>query len=102
MLIETRFRADKSVSAYAKALKVTPGHLNDTVKARTGRVAGDLLRERVLLEARRLLLHSRLGVAEVAYHLGYEDPSYFARTFRREIGSSPADFRDNSREKYRN
>lgn len=101
MLIESRFRTDKSVSAYAKVLKVTPGHLNDTVKDRTGSVAGDLLRERVLLEAKRLLLHSQLGIAEIAYHLGYEDPSYFARTFRREVGVSPADFRDSARERYR-
>lgn len=101
LLVENRFRTDKSVAAYARLLKVTPGHLNDTVKERTGSVAGDLLRERVLLEAKRLLLHSQLGIAEIAYHLGYEDPSYFARTFRREVGTSPADFRDSAREKYR-
>ncbi|MDB6080659.1 MAG: AraC family transcriptional regulator, partial [Akkermansiaceae bacterium] len=86
---------------YAKMLGVTSGHLNDTVSAQTGRPAGALIRERILLEARRLLLHSELQIAEIAYHLGFGDPSYFARFFRREDGRPPGDFRMEIREKYR-
>lgn len=101
MLIESRYAAKTSLGELAAVLGVTPGHLNDTVKARTGSPAGDLLRDRRLLEAKRLLLHSQLGVAEIAYKLGYDDPSYFARSFRRETGASPANFREQSREKCR-
>lgn len=100
-LLEEKFRTTTAVSAYARLLGVTAGHLNDTVSSQTGRPAGALIRERILLEARRLLFHSELQIAEIAYHLGFDDPSYFARFFRREDGRPPGDFRTEIREKYR-
>lgn len=101
LAVEEHFRTTTSVGALAARLKVTPGHLNATVRAQTGRAAGDWVRERVLLEAKRLLLHSELGVAEIAYHLGFDDPSYFARFFRRETAQAPGAFREAIRENYR-
>ncbi|OAM89425.1 AraC family transcriptional regulator [Termitidicoccus mucosus] len=99
--LEEKFRETGSVGNHARALGVTSGHLNDTLRAWTGRSAGDLVRARVLLEARRLLLHSPLSVSEIAYGLGFKDPSYFARAFRRETGVSPGEFRLDIRENYR-
>jgi AraC-like DNA-binding protein len=92
-LVRENFRTISSVSEYAVRLRVTPSHLNDTVRRTMGKTAGHLIRERVLLEAKRLLRHSHLSVAEVAYHLNFGDPSYFARFFRRQTGQSPAAFR---------
>jgi AraC family transcriptional activator of pobA len=52
-----------------------------------------LIRERIALEARRLLLYSDLTAGQVADRLGFEDPAYFARFFRREVGITPSAFR---------
>lgn len=92
-LVEAKFRTHSSVAAYARDLGVTPGHLNDVVRELTGGTAGELIRSRILLEARRLLFHSELSVSEIAYHLGFADPSYFAKTFRKATGQAPGDFR---------
>src|ERR1700730_3594648 len=59
------------------------------------------LSEEPLLEAKRLLLHSELSIAEIGYELGFEDPSYFSRFIRREIETSPVELRHRIREKYR-
>ena len=100
LAVESRFREKWTVADYARELRLTANHLNDTVREQTGHSAGDLIRHRILLDARRQLLHSELGVAEIAYQLGFPDPSYFSRFFRRADGRSPAEFRREIREKY--
>lgn len=99
LLVEAQFRTTKSVAGYARQLGVSPGHLNDVLREHAGRTASDSIQERVLLEARRCLLHSGLSVSEVGYGLGYGDPSYFARFFRRGTGLSPLVFRETHRER---
>lgn len=101
LLLENQFRTTKSVAGYARQLGVTPGHLNDVLREHTGQAASEVIHDRILLEARRCLLHSELSVSEVGYGLGYEDPSYFARFFRRSTGQSPMAFRATHREKCR-
>jgi len=98
--VETRFLEFTSLADYAALLKVTPNHLNDTVREQTGQPAGEIIRQRRLLDAKRLLLHSDMSVSEIGYHLGFEDPSYFSRFFRRYEGQAPAEFRAAIREKY--
>lgn len=100
LLVENRFRELTALNDYAALLKVTPNHLNDTVRAQTAHAAGEIIRLRQLLEAKRLLLHSDLSISEVGYHLNFQDPSYFSRFFRRYTEQSPADFRAQIREKY--
>jgi len=95
-LVGQDFRSQSSVSYYAQRLKVTPSHLNETVRRTLGKTAGQVIRERILLEAQRLLRHSELSVSEVAYHLEFEDPSYFARFFRKLTGQAPAAFRSHT------
>ncbi|MEU0535851.1 helix-turn-helix domain-containing protein [Amycolatopsis tolypomycina] len=82
-----------SVSAHAERLGVTPGHLTEAVKAATGRTAAQLLRETRIREAQRFLLRTDLTVRQVASRVGFADPAYFCRFFRRETGLSPGDFR---------
>ena len=92
-LVGKLFRSASAVSDYAARLHVTPSHLNETVRRTLGKTAGQVIRERILLEARRLLRHSKLSISEIAYHLQFEDPSYFARFFRKQTGQPPAAFR---------
>ncbi|WP_372663407.1 helix-turn-helix transcriptional regulator [Amycolatopsis kentuckyensis] len=82
-----------SVSAHAERIGVTPGHLTEAVKAATGRTAAQLLREARTREAQRFLLRTDLTVRQVASRVGFADPAYFCRFFRRETGLSPGDFR---------
>ena len=100
LAVEQRFREEGSLAEYARALGVTPNYLNDTVREQTGRAAGETIRRRRLLDAKRLLSHADLSVSEIGYHLGFHDPSYFSRFFRRYAGTTPAEFRLEIREKY--
>jgi AraC family transcriptional regulator, transcriptional activator of pobA len=91
--LQQNFHGATSVSSHAALLGVSPETLSETVKRETGKTPGTLIRERILLEAKRLLLHTSLSVAEIAYKLTFNDPSYFNRFFRRLAGKTPMDFR---------
>lgn len=95
--LDESFHALHGVGEYATMLNVTPGHLNDIVRTTLGNTAGGMIRDRILLEARRLLAHSDETIKEIAYALGYDDPSYFTRLFREQIGEPPGDFRQRFR-----
>jgi AraC family transcriptional regulator, transcriptional activator of pobA len=99
-LVEQHVSALSQVQEYAALLAVTPGHLNDVVRQTIGKTAGEVIRDRIALEAKRLLFHSQLTIAEIASQLGFADPSYFGRFFRRATGESPGEFRQSIREKY--
>lgn len=81
------------VAGYAEELRVTPSHLNRAVKAETGRNAGEWIESARLSLARNLLRDPSVPVSEIAYRLGFEDPAYFSRFFRKLTGMSPTDFR---------
>ncbi|MFG3510089.1 AraC family transcriptional regulator [Streptomyces sp. NPDC047821] len=82
-----------SVRACADRIGVTTGYLTEAVKAATGRTPGQLVREARAHEAKRLLAHTELTVRQVAARVGFADPAYFCRFFRRETGVSPGAFR---------
>ncbi len=74
-------------------LFVTPNHLNALSKHVTGKPAGELIRDRVILEARRLLVNTGTTIAEVASELEFEDNSYFSKFFKKYTGQTPEAFR---------
>ncbi len=82
------------VGEFAELLSVSRTHLNNGLRRYTGRSASELIHERMLLEAKRRLLHSSLTVAEVAYELQFQDPSYFGRFFRKYTGMTPGAYRE--------
>jgi len=92
VLIEERFVIDKSPSNYAGALHVSTKHLNKIVFNTLKISTSDLIHQRVLLEAKRLLTHGDLSIQEIAFQLGYNDPSYFTRLFKKKVGVTPSDF----------
>jgi AraC family transcriptional regulator, transcriptional activator of pobA len=93
-LIEVHYLTLSSVAEYAALLHVTANHLNETIKRTMNKTAGEVIRARLLLEAKRLLRYSDLAISEIAYHLNFEDPSYFSRFFKKYTRLSPGDFRD--------
>lgn len=100
-LVEKHYLEFDQVRDYADKLRVTPGHLNDAVRARLGTTASALIDARMLLEAKRLLLHSTLSVKESGYTIGMKDPAYFTRWFKKLEGVSPGEFRTSIRDRYK-
>ncbi len=92
-LLEQHYLDHWSVSDYAKALNVTPSKLNRVSKTLTGHSAFEIAQERLLLEARRRLVYIAAPVQRLAYELGFEDPAYFNRFFKKRTGITPARFR---------
>jgi len=92
-LLEKHFRSVNDPADYARLLNVTERALNEATRTALGSTAGKLIRERVMLEAKRLLLHSEVNVAEIATQLSFDDPAYFSRCFRKHTGRSPVDYR---------
>jgi AraC family transcriptional activator of pobA len=99
-LLEDKFIELHKVNEYADLMNVSPNHLSETIKKITGKTAGDMIQNRLILEAKRLLLHSAITAKEIAYHLNFNDPSYFSRFFKTNTGLAPEEFRKQSREKY--
>jgi AraC-like DNA-binding protein len=99
-LVEREYASLHRVGDYADRLAVSSGHLTELCKRRLGRTAGAVIRGRVIVEARRRLLHTQATAARIAADIGFQDPAYFSRFFRRETGASPSEFRRAGRAAY--
>lgn len=94
-LLETNIVSMKNVSDYADLLSLSPYQLNSIAKTSVGKTVSDLINAQIILEAKRHLIATPAQVKEVADRLGYEDPSYFIRFFKKHTGQSPDTFRKN-------
>jgi AraC family transcriptional regulator, transcriptional activator of pobA len=83
----------RKISDYAKELGVTQNHLNDSVREVTGKSAGTLIREQVIKQATMCLRQSSKSVSEIGYLLGFQDPSYFSRYYKKQTGKLPSEVR---------
>ena len=99
-LVSEHFLTEHSVQDYARRIGISPSHLRDSIKAVTGYAPGHIIRQKLVLEAKRLLSNSNVTVAEIGYRLNFEDSSYFGRFFKRETGMRPVAFRQQIREQY--
>ncbi|MBK9196883.1 MAG: helix-turn-helix domain-containing protein [Flavobacteriales bacterium] len=100
-LVERGYLEQRQVGHYAEQLAMSGDHLNELVRERSGRTASSVIQERLLLEAKRLLLHGDMSIKEVGYALNMKDPAYFTRWFSKVAGSAPAAFREEIRDKYK-
>lgn len=91
-LIEQYFTTEKSIAFYASLLKITPKHLNRITQTVVQKTATDLITERIILEAKRMLIYLDESLVEIAFRLGYEEYSYFVRVFRKTSGMTPTQF----------
>ena len=96
-LVEGEFRNRRPIGFYAAALGITPTHLNRVCRRAFGLSALAVIERRALVEARRYLVFSGLSVKEIAILLGFQDPAYFNRRFRRAAGISPGEYRRRAR-----
>ena len=96
-LLESDFARHHDAGHYADALGVPPAALSRALSSVTGRTTKELVTDRVMLEAARLLRFTDLSVGEIAHRAGFSDPLYFSRAFKRRTGEAPTDFRANLR-----
>ncbi|WP_394144008.1 4-hydroxyphenylacetate catabolism regulatory protein HpaA [Vibrio atypicus] len=96
-MIEVNYRQHLTLPEYAEELSLTTARLNDICRKISGLSSKRLVAERVMQEARRLLLLTPMPVSQVAYELGYQDPAYFARFFKKQVGETASDFRQNQK-----
>ena len=92
-MIEENFMNLKTPKDYASKMNITPNYLNALCKRKSGKSAGELIRQRILLEAKRLLAHTQLSASEIAFMLNFNDNSYFGRFFKKATGYTPEEFR---------
>jgi AraC family transcriptional activator of pobA len=92
-LIEAQYLKHWPVERYARHLGLSETSLNRLCRRLADSTAFDLIQQRLALEARRRLVYSPSSVSSIADELGFKDPAYFSRFFRRHSGISPVEFR---------
>ncbi|RYZ52215.1 MAG: AraC family transcriptional regulator, partial [Sphingobacteriales bacterium] len=92
-LVEQYFSEKRLPRDYASMLYVTPNHLNALSKDLLGKPAGEIIRDRILLEAKRLLTNADLQISEIASRLSFTDNSHFTRFFKKYTERTPEEFR---------
>jgi AraC-like DNA-binding protein len=92
-VMEQQFRSGVGIAELAAELGVTPTHLTRCCRAASGRTAIELLQDRRLFEARKLLSETKMPVGQIGEALGFTSPAYFTRAFQNQTGQSPSAFR---------
>ena len=93
-ILEHHYRQLHTVKEYAHRLNVSNKTLTNCVYESSHSTPLKIINERIILEAKRQLLHSDLKIKEITFYLGFEDPSYFVKFFKRQTGYLPAEFRE--------
>lgn len=97
-LTKEHFKTWKQPAQYASALSISTSHLNDTVKSLTGTPVSTHIQEASIMEAKRLLYFTDNTVKEIAYEVGYDEPVYFGKLFKKITKLTPLEFRKKFRD----
>jgi len=92
-LIEANYAEKRLPVDYAALLYITPNYLNALCKDLLAKSAGELIRDRILLEAKRLLINAEQPISEIAAQLNFSDNSHFTKFFKKHVGQTPEEFR---------
>jgi AraC family transcriptional activator of pobA len=93
-LVDAYFIKEHNVNFYTTAFNISEKHLNDICNKHFNCGLKKILKDRLMQEARKLILSSELSVSEISYKLNFEDNSYFNKVFKQETGITPKKFRD--------
>ena len=93
-LLESNYTKLKSVIDYANIVCISEKRLGQATSKVLGKSPKEMIRDRVLLEAKRLLVHTNLSIKEVGQELGFDDPAYFVRYFKKNTETTPLEFRE--------
>jgi AraC family transcriptional regulator, transcriptional activator of pobA len=93
-IVEKHYMNWHQVKDYADALNVTPNYLNEVIKSAINTSAKDFIQNRIILEAKRLVVFTEKSSKEIGFNLGFDDPSHFSKFFKSNTGQSLQDFKD--------
>lgn len=93
-LVNNLFITCKQVSDYAVKLFVSANTLNKIVKDMTGKTAKEIINEKVILESKRMLLYTSSDISEIAFTIGFEEPTHFIRFFKAHTLQTPKEYRN--------
>jgi AraC-like DNA-binding protein len=99
VLIDNNFKDIKSPANYAKDMFMSEKNLNLICKVILNKTVSMIITERVILEAKRMLIHTNMNIFQISLDLGYVDNSYFNRVFKKVVKETPLVFRENYRRK---
>ena len=92
-LVNNYYLEKRTIEEYADLLFITPNHLSQSVKAASGKNALTFINERIMTEARSLILYTDYDMAQIAWQLNFSDPANFGKFFKRHEGTTPLEFR---------
>ncbi len=93
LLVEQNFKQLHSVTAYANRLGLSPKSTTKHFQKIGSKTPSDFIKDRILLEAKRMLIYTDKSVKEIAFELGFNDPAYFTRYFKKAVLKSPLQFK---------
>lgn len=92
--VEKNYKKEHSVNYYAELLSTQSRALNSVSRKYVDKSAGEVIKDRILLEAKRSLYHETKSIKELCFDLGFEDPAYFTRFFKKYLGVAPQYFKE--------
>ncbi|PUV25317.1 helix-turn-helix domain-containing protein [Sphingobacterium athyrii] len=92
-LLDENYTKGYSVAEYAEKMHISTRTLSDITSQTLNKTPSQIIQGRIVLEAQRMLVHSNFNINEIGYKLGFDDPSYFVKYFKKHVGSSPSEFR---------
>lgn len=95
-LLNEQFSSKHEVQDYAEQLRITPRQLNALCKQFLDKQASQVIKDRILLETKRLITINTLSIKEIGYKLGFEDSAYFSRFFKQGTGMTAQEFKKNT------
>ncbi|WP_143307669.1 AraC family transcriptional regulator [Chitinophaga vietnamensis] len=98
--VEKHYRQEHALPFYAQLLSATVRQLNNVTRKYVDKSAGEIIQDRLILEAKRRLYHDTRSVKEICFELGFEDPGYFTRFFKKHAGIAPQHFKAQRLEGY--
>ncbi|WP_268036205.1 helix-turn-helix domain-containing protein [Algoriphagus sp. PAP.12] len=94
MLLEVQYLTERTADFYAEKLGISAKRLNQILKEKLNKTAVQLIHDRLILEAKRQIIHSENTMKEIAFKLGFQDRSYFSRFFKQHTGQTPQQFQE--------
>lgn len=92
-LVNNYYIDKRTIEEYSELLFVTPNHLSQTVKSASGKNALSFINERIITEAKSLILYTDFDIAEIAWQLNFSDPANFGKFFKKHCGATPVEYR---------
>lgn len=92
MLLESNFKEMRHIDFYSDELGISAKRLNQILKEKLDKTVMQIIHDRIILEAKRQIIHSENTIKEIAYQLSFTDRPYFSRFFKKQTGQTPEEF----------